>query len=244
MLKIPSQLNKEKAIKVTKWTFRKVVRGFFYFSAFILLYLFVGFILSRISTSKEHDKDQSIEIFVHSNGVHTDIVMPYKNAFQDWETYFPGNHTRGKSSDYSWVAVGWGDKGFYLETPTWGDLTVKTAVKAAFGLSSAALHATLHKEMKESTTTKSIRISKKQYRSLIRYVLASLQVNKNQKPILIPTKAVYGDSDAFYESKGVYSMFHTCNTWANNALKACRQKACWWTWNSSAILRLHEKRGR
>jgi hypothetical protein len=39
----------------------------------------------------------------------------------------------------------------------------------------------------------------------------------------------YGTDDAFYEAKGAYDLFNTCNTWANGALKACDQKACWWT---------------
>ena len=32
-------------------------------------------------------------------------------------------------------------------------------------------------------------------------------------------------NDAFYEAKGRYSLFFTCNTWTNNALKICKQKA-------------------
>ncbi|MFP3836064.1 DUF2459 domain-containing protein, partial [Chryseobacterium sp. SIMBA_028] len=37
------------------------------------------------------------------------------------------------------------------------------------------------------------------------------------------------DNDAFYDAKGTYSFFYTCNTWANNALKAAGQKAALWT---------------
>ena len=224
-----------------KWILRKAIRVLLYFLAFILLYLIVGFILSRISTSKEISKDQPIEIFVLSNGVHTDVVMPYKNKVKNWKRIFPSSNTRGSNTDFNWVAVGWGDKGFYLETPTWGDLTVKTAAKAAFGLSTAAVHATLYKEMGESETAKSIRISKKQYKLLVNYMDAHIMKSKLGKSQNITTDAVYGDDDAFYESRGNYSMFHTCNTWANGALKACNQKACLWTWNSSSILRLHEK---
>ncbi|HXU27639.1 MAG TPA: DUF2459 domain-containing protein, partial [Bacteroidia bacterium] len=38
-----------------------------------------------------------------------------------------------------------------------------------------------------------------------------------------------GDNDSFYEAVGVYGLFYTCNTWANNGLKYCGQKACLWT---------------
>jgi uncharacterized protein (TIGR02117 family) len=230
-------------MKSLKWLLRKTLRGLFFFCVFIVAYLSIGFVLSRISTSKEEAKDQSVEVFVLSNGVHTDIVLPYKTEQKNWSNHFPSNHTKGqkKESEFRWVAVGWGDKGFYLETPTWGDLSLKTAFKAAFGLSSAAVHVTLYNDMVESESVKSMRLSKKQYKMLVKYIEASIREDKKGKSQLIETNAVYGQNDAFYESRGIYSMFHTCNTWANSALKACKQKACFWTWNSSSILRLHNK---
>jgi uncharacterized protein (TIGR02117 family) len=234
-------MDKNRIGRLIRWLFRKSLRVVFVFTVFILLYLSIGFVLSRISTSKELSKDQSVEIFIHSNGVHTDIVMPYIHPLKNWKKIFPGTLTRGKSADFKWLAVGWGDKGFYLETPTWGDLTVKTAFKAAFGLSSTAIHATLHPKMEEGAASKSIRLSRKQYLKLIKYVESHILKDQKGNSIFIPTKSVYGDTDAFYESNGKYSMFHTCNTWVNGALKASSQKACWWTWNSSSILRLHEK---
>jgi hypothetical protein len=36
-------------------------------------------------------------------------------------------------------------------------------------------------------------------------------------------------NDSFYEAKGAYTLFYTCNTWANNGLKAINQKAALWT---------------
>ena len=45
---------------------------------------------------------------------------------------------------------------------------------------------------------------------------------------LIP-HAYYGNHDSFYEAKGNYSLFFTCNTWANNALKSAGLRTCLWT---------------
>lgn len=236
-------MDKSKIKKIARWILRKTLRGFLFFSLFIVLYLSVGFVLSRISTNKEKSKDQSVEVFVLSNGVHTDVVVPYKSNIKNWRKLFPTDHTKGKRSkdSFNWLAIGWGDKGFYLETPTWGDLTFSTVFKAAFGLSSAAVHATLYEDMQESETAKSIKISRRQYKLLVKYIERSIKKDAKGKSQYITTDAVYGETDAFYESRGVYSMFHTCNTWANGALKSCKQKACWWTWNSSSILRLHKK---
>ena len=52
----------------------------------------------------------------------------------------------------------------------------------------------------------------------------------------IETDAVYGNHDIFYEAKGSYNLFYTCNTWTNSALKAANQKASLWTVYDKGIL--------
>ena len=57
----------------------------------------------------------------------------------------------------------------------------------------------------------------------------TLTKGEDGKPMYIETDAQYGQNDAFYEANGKYNFTHTCNTWANNALKASGQKAPLWT---------------
>ena len=101
------------------------------FIAMICLYLCTAFCCSRIDIEKEHGHAEEVEIFILSNGVHTDIVMPASNAHLDWSTFFPTQNTWSKENGYPFISLGWGDKGFYLETPTWADLKTSTALKAA-----------------------------------------------------------------------------------------------------------------
>ncbi len=72
-------------------------------------------------------------------------------------------------------------------------------------------------------------ISKQQYQALVRFVEDKFDRDTNGNFIYVPTNAVYGDTDAFYDAKGTYSFAYTCNTWTNNALKAAGQKAALWT---------------
>jgi uncharacterized protein (TIGR02117 family) len=161
--------------------------------------------------------------------VHTDIVMPVKNDVIDWSKEIRFENTLGKDSLMKYVAMGWGDKGFYLETPTWADLKFTVAFKAATSLNTSAIHATFYNDLEEDESCKRIFISREQYSRLVKYINESFQFDPNGHLIHIKTNANYGRNDAFYEAKGSYSLFHTCNTWANNALKSCGQKACWWT---------------
>ncbi|SMO83035.1 conserved hypothetical protein [Chryseobacterium rhizoplanae] len=196
----------------------------------VVIYVILGLLIPYIPVSAKDDgQKKEIPIYIYTNGVHTDIVMPVKNDLQDWSLKIPFANTKSKKTDYQYIGIGWGDKGFYLDTPTWADLKFSTAVKAAFWLSDSAMHCTYYNTMKEGDDCKMIMISRSQYENLVKFVEDKFDRDQNGNFILIPTNAVYGDNDAFYDAKGTYSFLYTCNTWSNNALKAAGQKAALWT---------------
>ncbi|WP_426480475.1 TIGR02117 family protein [Chryseobacterium sp. R2ACT005] len=196
----------------------------------VVIYVILGLLIPYIPVSAKNDgQKKEIPIYIYTNGVHTDIVMPVKNDLQDWSMKIPFANTKSKKTDYQYIGIGWGDKGFYLDTPTWADLKFSTAVKAAFWLSDSAMHCTYYNTMKEGDDCKMIMISRNQYENLVKFVEDKFDRDQNGHFMLIPTNAVYSDNDAFYDAKGTYSFLYTCNTWSNNALKAAGQKAALWT---------------
>lgn len=226
------------ALLLLKKTLRFTLKFLLYFAVFILLYLLFGWLLSRIEVDAEKTADKrEIPIYIRTSGVHTDLILPVKTNEVDWSEYLPYSNNRVKDSSYRYVAFGWGDKGFYLNTPTWGDLTFSTAFSAAFGLGSSALHVSYYAEVKTNDKTCFlIWITKKQHRKLVAYIRSTLVKSDNGKYIFIPSNAVSGNSDAFYDAKGRYSLFTTCNSWANGGLKAAGQKAALWAPFSGGIL--------
>ena len=198
-------------------------------AAFLLLYLLCTFVLSRITVNSNVSEESDLNIYIKSNGVHTDIVMPISNEVYDWSTQVKFEHTKSKSTEFSHVAVGWGDKGFYLETPTWAELKFSTAFKAAFGMSTSAMHTTFYKNLKTNKDCKRIGISFDEYQKLIDFILESFAQNEYGDFDLVGTEVRYGEHDAFYEGNGKYNLFYTCNTWANTCLKKAGRKACLWT---------------
>ena len=212
-----------------------LLKSILFLFGFILCYILLAYTLSKITIGKETDAKPEVEIFILTNGVHTDIVMPTKNNQIDWSDQIEFKNTKEADSTYHYIAMGWGDKGFYLETPNWSDLKASVAFKAATGLSTTAIHATYYKQMKLGEDCKSMMISKEQYNRLIVYITESFQTDSSGNFLSIKTNANYGKTDAFYEAYGSYSLVYTCNTWANNALKACGQKCCLWTPMDSPI---------
>lgn len=209
--------------------FKLLVKTLIGFVAFLLIYMLLVFIFSIIPVNSNENKDsKEIEIYILTNGVHTDIVVPIKNEIKDWSKEISYLHTKKKDSTMSHLAFGWGDRGFYLDTPTWSDLKVSTAFKATTGLSSSAMHVTFYKKMKESESCKKIIVSKADYEKINQYVYSSFLLNKENSIQRIEQYS-YGINDVFYEAKGSYSLFFTCNSWANQALKGANQKAALWT---------------
>ncbi|TGD59906.1 TIGR02117 family protein [Flavobacterium humi] len=211
----------------------KTILGIF---IFLFLYAISVFLISKITVNSDvSQKGKEIEIFILSNGVHTDIVVPVTTEIKDWSTEILFAQTASKDSLAHYLAFGWGDKGFYLNTPTWSDLKASTAFKAAFNLSTSAMHTTFYNNLNEGENCKKIRISTEEYQRLIAFIEESFQWDANHKVQWISGHS-YGNRDAFYEAKGSYNLFYTCNTWTNNALKAAGQKASLWTVYDKGIL--------
>ena len=210
------------------------------FIAFILLYLIAAYCLSGITIQRETATKEEITIYILTNGVHTDIVVPTRSELMDWSKKVRFANTQLTDTTYQYLAMGWGDKGFYLETPEWSDLKASVAFNAMFGLGASAMHATYYQHIKEGDSCKKIMISKNQYARLVSYIDKRFQKDGNGRYLNIRTNANYGKSDAFYEANGRYNLFQTCNTWANNALKSCGQKCCLWTAFDTGIFQKYE----
>ena len=83
----------------------------------LLLYFILAFLLSIIPKNPEPVTCAEKEtVYLISNGIHLDIILKRNQLKEDFwkQLKIP------ESAKY--VAFGWGDKGFYLNTATWEDL--------------------------------------------------------------------------------------------------------------------------
>jgi len=195
----------------------------------LVLYVFSALILSVIPVNKNPITSSNIVIYLLSNGDHTDIVVPVKNSLKDWSTEIKYENTITNDTTAQYIAIGWGNKDFYLNTPTWAQFKLSLGIKSILGMGTSAIHTDFCKTLVVGNNCKKVMISNDQYIKLIKYIEASFKKNAIGQVINIKTHANYDNTDAFYEANGTYSLFYTCNTWANDALKACGQRACLWT---------------
>jgi len=209
----------------------KIIKVFFLvLSTGVITYLLAAVILSVIPyPAEDNNGKKGIDIYIMTNGIHTDIVMPVKTDIFDWNEIFRLSNTVSKDSTQNFIGIGWGSRDFYMNVPEWSDITFKLALTSTVGIGSSALHVTYYKSIFENKDCVNINITHDEYKRLIDYILASVKTDRIGKSMVVNTNTRYGLTDNFYEANGRYSLLNTCNTWANDALKACGQKAAIWT---------------
>ena len=235
--------NKQKPSFIKK-CFRFLIFSVLIFISCILIYLACAFIFSRITIVENKEKNAIHTVFLMKSGIHVDFLLPICDEFKDWRKEFPIANTRSKDSTYNKIAIGWGSKDFYMNTPTWDDLTLKIFLISNFGLGSSAIQVKYYTDTlpKDSKITP-LKLSNNQYKKLVHYIENSLKRNGSNKSLFILPKnpEVMTQNNAYYDAKQTYSLLLTCNTWINNGLKASGQKACLWTPDAGGIFYQYEK---
>lgn len=227
--------------KIMLYSMRTILILISGFLGLLVIYLFIALILSIIPVNKNasKSKQQDITIFLLSNGVHLDIVVPKVNIIKDWREDLQIYSFTDEQVNL--VAFGWGDRNFYLNTPEWSDLTFSTAFSALFLKDSSAMHVSYFRYLTDDKHCRKVNISNEQYHTLVKFIENSLSRNKMGSTIRIEN-AGYSPFDQFYEANRTYHLFYTCNTWTNCALKTSELRACLWTPFDRGILWQYRKK--
>lgn len=198
-------------------SFSRIAGRFFeLFFAFLFVYLLVA-VLGAVIPVGHLRENGEVTIFVRSNGVHTDVCLPVQTAWMNWLDFIPiEDYPEDAPCDY--IMIGWGDKGFFLDTPTWAELKVSTALNAAVIPSEAAMHVEYTEMPVTGEFMRRVHVSVQEYRKLVRFVKSSFRRSRHDVEII--RGAGYTAYDRFYEANYSYHMFNTCNSWTNSALKS------------------------
>jgi len=171
------------------------------------------------------EPDEGITVYIADNGVHADLILPANAQGLDWRPLVPRTDFANVPADAEWVAFGAGERRVYLETPTWADLSLKTAFVALTGGERV-----MHVEWVDNPAyaARELRLTPEQYRRLWASIRAGFRLDSNGKPILIDHPG-YGLRDAFYEGVGKANAIHTCNQWAAGRLRLAGVEAPLWS---------------
>ena len=194
--------------------------------AYFLMALLFGLVPVN---SDWHEADSGVTIYIRSNGVHTWITMPKVTPHMDWRPFAPPEHLKDpRYGGGDHVAIGYGNREFYLNTPTWADLTVRNAFGAFIGGGRTLLHVEHVHQPRPAEWQRPITLSVAQYRRLADYISRRFQLDSEGRPMPLIGRG-YNDWDMFYEANGGYSFVLTCNEWTGRALRHAGIRTGLWT---------------
>lgn len=203
-----------------RW-FRRIRR---FIGGVILLYLLI-LLIGLIPVNNDFKPaTQGIEVFITSNGVHADLIVPIQTDLIDWRDTFPEDCFADNTSGATHIAISWGDKGLFMQMKQWADFKISIILKALFYPSPSYLHVVMQGQPRLNENVHSVIISKEQYARMVQVIQGCYKVNKVGKPILIPDSS-YHQRDAFCEAHGKFHCLNTCNSWVGSVMRKSGIKA-------------------
>lgn len=195
---------------------------------FLVITYFVIILIGLIPVNNNFQPTpDGVPVLVISNLVHTDVILPVSNEIIDWTKIFPAEYFPAEIDRFSHVSFGWGDEGFFIQTPEWSDLKLSTAANALLIPSSTCMHVSYLEGNLYQQLGQTVMISPQQYQKLADQIQASFEFDSQGSPILISGN--YGWHDAFFRAKGNYHVFNTCNSWAGRTLQAAEVRTPWYS---------------
>ena len=202
-----------------------------------LFYLLAGVVGSLIPANADwREPEQGVTILVRTNGVHTWLLLPKVAEGVDWRPLADPSDIRDPrygAGDY--LAFGFGNRDFYLNTPTWADLSLSTALSAAFGRGPALMHVEHVYQPRPNEYQSKLRLRTGEYRTLAAHIRESFVLDATGEPAPLIGRG-YGPNDVFYEARGAYNGARTCNEWTGEALRAAGVRTGAWTPFSASIM--------
>ena len=181
----------------------------------------------------------ALTIYVGGNNRHTNLIVPVRTAEFDWSNQLNlAEIGDPESNDYHFLSFGWGDRVFYLNTPTLKDVKVLTTLRALLLPTETVVHLQGHVTLPPSKSdyqVKPLRVSRQGYLNLSKFLLSSLARDSEGEPRLIQQSHRY--SGSFYEAKGTYSVLQTCNDWTAVGLRAAEVNTPVWSGLAGAVFR-------
>jgi uncharacterized protein (TIGR02117 family) len=180
---------------------------------------------------------QAIQIYVAGEPSHVNLVVPVKTVVYDWQDFLPAAQIGKRPDSYQYLKFGWGDRAFYMNTPTWGNLQLTNALRALFAPHNPAAlyvqgYVTLPNE--PGVELKCVRISQADYRNLVTFLQHSFQQTSGGQPIRLQDG--YTSTSGFYAATGNYSLLRTCNSWAAEGLESANVNTPLWPGLAGAVM--------
>ncbi|MGB3512582.1 MAG: DUF2459 domain-containing protein [Microcoleaceae cyanobacterium] len=178
--------------------------------------------------------EKGIPIYIYNSGIHTDILVPVTTKIWDWQQHFNLNLIVNPSDSINYLAFGFGDRAYFLETYTGTSSPIAITLKALFLPTPSAMRVLAYRNIPQQYEIKCVIITQSNYRKLMEFINDSFQFDAQSNRINLTIDPNYGGG--FYAAKGSYSILKGCNDWTAEGLRLAGVNTPVWSGLSSSIM--------
>ena len=171
------------------------------------------------------EPEEGVLIYACDNGVHTDLIVPVAADGTDWRALFGQAAFIAPVEAYDHIGLGWGSRDFYINTPTWADVDVATAVKSVLW-DETVLHVEYRPRPVAAENCRAWRTDPASYERIAGFIRETLRLS-GERPV--QASPGYGARDVFFVANGSYTILETCNQWTGRALRLAGAPVAPWT---------------
>lgn len=235
--------NKNPLTKSTTQKKKSRLKRLFYYSLLgklsLLTLLAIGYFTPAINCNITQEKC-NFSVCIINDGMHTNIVLPVQNNLVDWREFINiAAIGQDATANYKYLTFGWGDRDFYIQTPTLAELNLVTAVKALFLPTPSTILVQGFANIPQDRDLKCVKVTRTNYLKLTQFIQNTFQLNSQNQPIRIANG--HSSNSGFYAANGNYSIVKTCNNWVAEALIKANVDTPLWAGLSSSVM-LHFNR--
>lgn len=170
------------------------------------------------------------KLYISSDGFHTNFFVPVETPVFNWRTRLNLDElAKQPGQSYQYLQFGWGDRIFYIETPSWDQVEPTNALRALFYWHNrSALFVKGHPNLPDipNEQMKCLKLNKTDYLALMQFIEGSFETgDRGQKQRIASGQ---DQQSSFYAANGYYSILNTCNSWTANGLRAANVNTPLW----------------
>jgi uncharacterized protein (TIGR02117 family) len=171
----------------------------------------------RLGTQVASCASRPYSVYLVGDIQHIDFLLPVKNGAYDWRGFLDLPAIgRDRGGEYQYLKFGWGDRDFYMNTPSLDKIQIPRLLRTLFMPGNpTAVHVngyqTLPNDADHPITC--VGLTRSQYLNLVNYLQNSFRNGRADR-----IQDGFAAAAGFYEGSGKYSIAYTCNSWVADGL--------------------------
>lgn len=193
----------------------------------------------RWNPSAPNCADNAYRVYIAGDAMHVNFVVPAQNSLYDWRKFLDFKQIGSKGQEnYAYLKLGWGDRRWYTETPSWEQINVFDIFRVLFKPgNTAAMYVRGYSALPADNAVelRCIALDRTEYLNLMQFLRTSFEQTPTGKPIYLKSGA--SETDGFFAATGTYSALRTCNTWTAEGLDTANVPTPLWSALSASVMR-------